>query len=108
MDVVRHVAEAERARLPGETRLAEAVARYLDKLMAYEDEFEVARLHLRPEVRASSEAAFGHGAVVRYRLHLPVLHALGLRRKFALGRWVETLRSQRRLWGEARALGAAS
>jgi indolepyruvate ferredoxin oxidoreductase len=91
VDFVRRVAEAERARVPGETRLAEAVARYLYKLMAYKDEFEVARLHLRPEVRASIEAEFGHGAVVRYQLRPPVLRALGLRRKLALGRWVETL-----------------
>ena len=83
-------AEAERAAVPGETRLAEAVARYLYKLMAYKDEYEVARLHLRPEVLASIEAELGE-AKVRYQLHPPLLRALGMQRKLSLGRWVEGL-----------------
>ena len=80
--------EAERAAVPGETRLAEAVARYLYKLMAYKDEYEVARLHLRPEVRESIRAELGE-AEVRYQLHPPILRSLGLRRKLSLGTWVE-------------------
>lgn len=64
------------------------VARYLYKLMAYKDEYEVARLHLRPEVRASIRAELGE-AEVRYQLHPPVLRALGMKRKLALGTWVE-------------------
>jgi indolepyruvate ferredoxin oxidoreductase len=90
VEFVGRVAAAERAAVPGETRLAEAVARYLYKLMAYKDEYEVARLHLRPEVRESIRAELGEGAV-RYQLHPPVLRALGLRRKLALGSWVESL-----------------
>jgi indolepyruvate ferredoxin oxidoreductase len=90
VEFVGRVAAAERAAVPGEARLAEAVARYLYKLMAYKDEYEVARLHLRPEVRESIRAELGEGAV-RYQLHPPVLRALGLRRKLALGSWVESL-----------------
>ena len=45
-DFVRKVRVAEQAAMAGETRLSEAVARYLFKLMAYKDEYEVARLHL--------------------------------------------------------------
>ena len=41
---VDHVVEAEQ-RATGTTRLATAVARYLYKLMAYKDEYEVARLY---------------------------------------------------------------
>jgi indolepyruvate ferredoxin oxidoreductase len=90
VDFVRTVAAAERVAVPDETRLTEAVARYLYKLMAYKDEYEVARLHLRPEVRASIEAELGEAAV-RYQLHPPILRALGMKRKLSLGPWVEGL-----------------
>ena len=39
------VKAAEAAKAPGKCGLAEAVARYLFKLMAYKDEYEVARLY---------------------------------------------------------------
>jgi indolepyruvate ferredoxin oxidoreductase len=88
---VRRVADAEQRAMPGETRLAEAVARFLFKLMAYKDEYEVARLHLEPAMRASVAAEFGETARLRYHLHPPLLRALGWRRKIALGCWVEPL-----------------
>src|SRR6185312_4271777 len=43
--LVDKVRKAESEKTPGETGLAEAVARYLFKLMAYKDEYEVARLY---------------------------------------------------------------
>jgi indolepyruvate ferredoxin oxidoreductase len=90
VEFVRGVQAAEQAAVPGETRLAEAVARYLYKLMAYKDEYEVARLHLRPEVQASIRAELGE-AEVRYQLQPPILRMLGVKRKLALGRWVEVV-----------------
>jgi len=55
--------------------------------MAYKDEYEVARLSLDPQLGAMVEAEFGPGTTVSYRLHPPVLRALGLRRKIRLGPW---------------------
>jgi indolepyruvate ferredoxin oxidoreductase len=87
LDVVERVRAAERDRMPGSTALTEAVARYLYKLMAYKDEYEVARLALEPSLGADLAAEFGPGARASWRLHPPVLRALGLKRKIALGPW---------------------
>jgi indolepyruvate ferredoxin oxidoreductase len=66
---------------------SEAVARNLYKLMAYKDEYEVARLALDPTMRAEVEQQFGRAARVSWRLHPPTLKALGLKQKIALGSW---------------------
>jgi indolepyruvate ferredoxin oxidoreductase len=63
------------------------VARNLYKLMAYKDEYEVARLSLDPQLTASITAQFGEGARYRYQLHPPVLRALGMTSKIGLGPW---------------------
>ena len=87
---VSDVLEAERSRgADNRTNVAEAVARHLYKLMAYKDEYEVARLHLDPVERAKIEAEFGKGAKVQYNLHPPVLRAMGMKRKLKLGRWFD-------------------
>ncbi|MFF0146345.1 indolepyruvate ferredoxin oxidoreductase family protein [Amycolatopsis sulphurea] len=65
--------------------VAEAVARNLYKLMAYKDEYEVARLSLDPALIAEIEAEFGVGSTFSYQLHPPVLRALGMDRKLSLG-----------------------
>ena len=88
---VARVAAAERAAVPGETRLAEAVARCLFQLMAYKDEYEVARLHLAGDLARRIEREYPQGAEIRYHLQPPLLRALGLRRKVAVGRWIEPL-----------------
>ncbi|MBT9595758.1 MAG: indolepyruvate ferredoxin oxidoreductase family protein [Vitreoscilla sp.] len=49
---------AAEARLGSATRLSEAVARYLFKLMAYKDEYEVARLHTDASFLAKLNAQF--------------------------------------------------
>jgi indolepyruvate ferredoxin oxidoreductase len=87
LEVVERVRAAERDKTPGSAALTEAVARYLYKLMAYKDEYEVARLALEPALGAGLEAEFGPGARASWRLHPPVLRALGMKRKIALGPW---------------------
>jgi indolepyruvate ferredoxin oxidoreductase len=104
-EFVRRVAEAERQQTPGRTGLAEAVARHLYKLMAYKDEYEVARLHLDPTLQAEIRARFGEGARATWNLHPPLLRALGLERKLKLGPWFtpafKVLRAMKGLRGTA-------
>ena len=86
-EAVRRVHVAEQERTPGHSELTEAVARHLYKLMAYKDEYEVARLHLDAVERAKLDAEFGEDAKVYFMLHPPLLRALGLKRKLKLGGW---------------------
>ncbi|MFB9676469.1 indolepyruvate ferredoxin oxidoreductase family protein [Streptosporangium vulgare] len=88
-DAVRAVLAREREVSPGSTAVTETYARQLHRLMAYKDEYEVARLHLDPAERARIAAEFGPGARVSYNLHPPFLRALGMRRKLRLGPWFD-------------------
>ena len=84
---VRRAQVAEQERTPGLSGLTEAVAGQLFKLMAYKDEYEVARLHLDAVERAKLEAEFGADAKIWFNLHPPMMRALGLDRKLKLGSW---------------------
>jgi indolepyruvate ferredoxin oxidoreductase len=86
-DLVARVREAEVRSVPSQSELSEAVAEFGYKLMAYKDEYEVARLLVDPEAEAAVRAEFGAGARVSYQLHPPVLRALGMKRKLKLGPW---------------------
>jgi indolepyruvate ferredoxin oxidoreductase len=96
------VAEQERA--PGHSELTETVARQLFKLMAYKDEYEVARLHLDAVEQARMQAEFGEGAKVYFMLHPPLLRAMGLDHKLKLGSWFVPV--FRRLYGMRRLRGS--
>ena len=67
-----------------DARLTETVARALHKLMAYKDEYEIARLLLADEARIAAERVGGRGAAVTWRLRPPMLKALGLDRKLRI------------------------
>jgi indolepyruvate ferredoxin oxidoreductase len=106
---VAAIAEAERAKAPGRAGLAEAVARGYHKLLAYKDEYEVARLFADPAFeKALSEQFEAHG---RLQFHLaPPLFArrdqrTGEPRKVTFGPWMlpvfRLLAKGRRLRGTA-------
>ena len=89
VEFVSKVAAAERTALPGEGALAEGVARHLFKLMAYKDEYEVARLHLANDLAAQLAEEYPDGVEIKYALHPPLLRAMGMKKKIKLGRWFD-------------------
>jgi indolepyruvate ferredoxin oxidoreductase len=84
---------AESARTPGKSGLAEAVARYLFKLMAYKDEYEVARLHSDPAfLRQVRNEVDGDNLRLVFHLAPPLLarrdKTTGEPRKISVGPWM--------------------
>jgi indolepyruvate ferredoxin oxidoreductase len=73
--------------------LTEAVARALFKLMAYKDEYEVARLHMQSGFLGELKREFEDGFRVQYHLAPPFLpskpDARGRPRKRAFGQWIQ-------------------
>jgi indolepyruvate ferredoxin oxidoreductase len=91
---VEKVRAAEALKVPGQTGLAEAVARYLFKLMAYKDEYEVARLYIDTSFVERVKASFDGD--LRFEFHLaPPLFArkdkvTGEAKKMSFGPWMLT------------------
>ncbi len=67
--------------------LREPVARYLYKLMAIKDEYEVARLLTSAEFEAQARALWESPESLSYNLHPPLLRRFGFHRKLKLGAW---------------------
>jgi indolepyruvate ferredoxin oxidoreductase len=90
---VERARDAEATKTPGKSGLAEAVARYLFKLMAYKDEYEVARLYADGSFRKQVNSEVG-GENLRLSVHLaPPLLArrdkfTGEPRKITFGPWI--------------------
>jgi indolepyruvate ferredoxin oxidoreductase len=91
--------EANRARgqteqNPNDLPLTDAVARSLFKLMAYKDEYEVARLHMQTDFLDELKHKFDGDFTVQYHLAPPLLparrDARGRPRKRAFGQWIQT------------------
>lgn len=103
VDFVLAVAEREGAAVRGRSDITQAVIRYLYKLMAYKDEYEVARLQLSSEFDEQVSGLFSQPRGRTYHFHPPLLRAMGLKRKLALGSWfrpaLAMLRAMRGLRG---------
>ncbi len=67
--------------------LKETVARYLFKLMAYKDEYEVARLLTKPAFEQQVLAIWEAPESISYNLHPPLLRKFGVNRKMKFGPW---------------------
>jgi indolepyruvate ferredoxin oxidoreductase len=91
--LVEKTQAAEAARAPGKTGLADAVARYLFKLMAYKDEYEVARLYSDGSFVKQVNGELG-GEHLRFHVHLapPLLarrdKVTGEPKKMTFGPWI--------------------
>lgn len=78
---------AEATTLGDSSDIAEEYARQLFKVMAYKDEYEVARLQLDPALEVQLREQFGDGARYSYMFHPPIFKALGLKNKIRLSTW---------------------
>ncbi len=91
VDRVRQV-EADRIGVNGRMKLTEAVARHYFKLLAYKDEYEVARLHGDPAFVAAIAAQFEGDYTLRFHLAPPLLTRVdpktGLPVKRTYGAWM--------------------
>ena len=70
---VAQIRAAEAARVPGTTTLADTVARALFKLMAYKDEYEVARLYTESDFLKRVARQFDGPYKLRFHLAPPIL-----------------------------------
>ena len=95
LTLVHRCEEAERL-AHGDGVFTRTVARQLHRLMAYKDEYEVARLLLEGRHRVTE--TFGDGARATWNLHPPTLRAMGMGRKLKMGEWTTPmLRALRRM-----------
>jgi len=89
LDKVRTV---QAMKTPREEGLTEAAAINYFKLLAYKDEYEVARLHLSPEFEERLAETFSGDYKLRYHLAPPLFarrdKVTGIPRKRAFGPWV--------------------
>jgi indolepyruvate ferredoxin oxidoreductase len=71
--LVERVRSVEHKIIPGQTKLAEAVARYYAKLLAYKDEYEVARLYSEAAFAAQLNGQFEGDFRLKFHLAPPLL-----------------------------------
>ncbi len=89
--LVREVAAAEKAKADGLNGLGEAAAHNLYKLMAYKDEYEVARLYTDGDFLKQLRATFDGKLKLRFHLAPPLFAPrdpkTGQLKKITVGRW---------------------
>jgi indolepyruvate ferredoxin oxidoreductase len=90
--LVRNVQALEAQRTPGRAELAEAVARYYYKLLAYKDEYEVARLYSDGRFRRQLREAFDGDYRLEFSLAPPLFAPrdaeTGHLKKVSYGPWM--------------------
>ena len=107
LDAIARVQAAERSRTSGLHGVTDAAARGLFKLMAYKDEYEVARLYTDGQFLTKLNHQFEGKFKLQFHLAPPILSSkdpvTGHLRKRAFGRWVlglfKVLASMRQLRG---------
>ena len=91
----RFTALVEKVRSTGDDALTEVVARSYHKLLAYKDEYEVARLYTDGRFEASLAGQFSGGNRPKLMLSPPIFAridpATGRPKKYSFGPWVLTL-----------------
>ena len=70
---IERIRAAEAAAVPGSTALTETAARALFKLMAYKDEYEVARLYTDGRFKKRLRQAFEDGGKISFHLAPPLM-----------------------------------
>ncbi|MDT7612471.1 MAG: indolepyruvate ferredoxin oxidoreductase [Pseudonocardiales bacterium] len=86
LDTVLGIARREQQVAPHAYELTHAVTRNLFKLMAYKDEYEVARLYLKPDFAAQISATFTDPVKVVNHLQPPAARRFGAH-KIPVGPW---------------------
>jgi indolepyruvate ferredoxin oxidoreductase len=91
--LVEEVKSVEAAKAPGKSGLAEAVARYFFKLMAYKDEYEVARLYTEGSFADLIKRSFdGNDLRLEFHMAPPLLarkdKVTGEPKKMSFGPWM--------------------
>jgi indolepyruvate ferredoxin oxidoreductase len=91
-DIVLRAVAAERRAMPGTEEFSRAVAVSAYRVMAYKDEYEVARLYAAPEFKAMLEAQFSKTQRISLWLAPPLLCAIdaatGRPKKRKFGPWM--------------------
>ncbi|MBT4109694.1 MAG: indolepyruvate ferredoxin oxidoreductase family protein, partial [Pelagibacterales bacterium] len=92
IDFVNKTIESEKKLNHGKDDLSKAVAKYLSKLMAYKDEYEVARLYTNGEFKEKLNNAFEGKLKLKFHLAPPLFAPkdpnTGKLKKITIGSWI--------------------